>query len=124
MITSLKNRIIQIRIIIFVFTAVILTAIIHIVSYPPLLTPGITGDETGTYKGVAHITFHSIDELKINPVLSPEEVDRKISEMQETGEHNTIFHYGLRIYHDKPIETVTIRYSYFGIPLSHTLNVK
>ena len=42
MITSLKNRIIQIRIIIFVFTAVILTAIIHIVSYPPLLTPGIT----------------------------------------------------------------------------------
>ena len=33
--------------------------------------------------------------------------------MQETGEHNTIFHYG-KIYHDKPIETVTIRYSYFA----------
>lgn len=46
MITSLKNRIIQIRIIIFVFTAVILTAIIHIVSYQssPYLCVNFLGD--------------------------------------------------------------------------------
>ena len=71
-----------------------------------------------------HITFHDIGEYNIRPALSPEEASKKLDEIKRTGEKNTIFHYGLRIRHDKPIQSVTIKYSYFWIPLSHTRDIK
>lgn len=62
------------------------------------------------------VSFHDLKAYKVNPM--PIEKEMQIyEEIKETGERDRILHYGLMIYHDKPIESVTIEYSYLGIPL-------
>lgn len=59
-----------------------------------------------------NITFHSIEDLPIPPALTPEEK----KELAEQGNTTQPRHFGLRITHDKKIETISVQYTYFFIP--------
>lgn len=78
-------------------------------------------------KGFGHdtpeVTFHSIRAYKINSM--PIEKRRKIyNEIRESGKRDKILHYGLMINHNKPIESITLKYSYFGIPMQITQDIE
>jgi hypothetical protein len=60
------------------------------------------------------ITFHSINKYKIKPRLSGEEMQR----LDDENDNETIRHYGLKISLDKPIESVTVKYTYLLIPFT------
>jgi hypothetical protein len=60
------------------------------------------------------ITFHAINKYKIEPTLSPEEMQK----LNDNNDNQTIRHYGLKISHDKPIESVTVTYRYLLIPFT------
>jgi hypothetical protein len=66
------------------------------------------------------ITFHSIDQYKIEPKLSPKEMQK----LNDNNDNKTIRHYGLKINHDKPIESVTVKYRYLLVPFTLHKDVK
>lgn len=59
------------------------------------------------------ITFHNIDAYRIKPEPNREKREQLI----RMGERNTIFHYGLKVSHHNTVESITIKYRCFGIPL-------
>jgi len=70
------------------------------------------------------ITYHDLNAFLIKPEPSLEERDKIQSQQQQSGKKEHIFHYGVRVYPIKPLETITIKYSYLGIPLSITRDVR
>jgi hypothetical protein len=61
-----------------------------------------------------YISFHDITSLPIKQELSAE----RMNELFSTNDRSTIIHYGIRLWHNDPIDNVTIKYSYLGIPMS------
>lgn len=70
------------------------------------------------------ITYHDLNAFLIKPEHPLEERKRIWSQQQQSGKKEHIFHYGVRVYPIKPIETITIKYWYLGIPLSITTDVR
>ncbi|MDW7652406.1 MAG: hypothetical protein SCK29_13255 [Bacillota bacterium] len=68
-------------------------------------------------------SVHEIGEYKIKPLPSENETKRAWKEMNESGETNVIFGYTVRIINDRPVESVTIQYSYYGLPFQHTIEI-
>ena len=68
----------------------------------------------------SYISFHPITAYKIKPELSPKEMAKKVEALEVAGESEHIFYYGIRINHSDPVRTVTIKYSYLGIPFKLT----
>ncbi len=66
------------------------------------------------------ITFHKIDDYKINPEYSSKELKDIINKNDRTKS----LAYGLRIYYGKPIEKIIIKYTYLGIPFTYEIEVK
>lgn len=56
--------------------------------------------------------------------LNQEPNREKREQFIRTGERNTIFHYGLKVSHDKYVESITVKYRYFGIPLKFSQNTR
>lgn len=68
----------------------------------------------------SYITFHSINELEVQPELRAE----KLHELNEKGDSETIRHYGLRVIGNEVPEIITIIYKYLGILYSLDVDVQ
>jgi len=69
------------------------------------------------------ITFHGISEVKIQPELTGNKMDKAIQALL-AGERGHIFHYGIVINHASTVKTVTIKYSYLGMNFEHQRAVR
>jgi hypothetical protein len=66
------------------------------------------------------ISFHNIHEYDIEPKLSREEV----IQLDELDVRSTIRHYGLALDHCKKIDSVSVKYTYFGFPFSREIEIE
>ncbi|QWC23361.1 hypothetical protein KJK41_03005 [Bacillus haikouensis] len=66
------------------------------------------------------ISFHPIDEYEIEPKLNREEV----IELEELDNRSTIRHYGLAVDHCKKVDSVTVKYTYFGFPYKKEIKIE
>jgi hypothetical protein len=66
------------------------------------------------------ISFHSLDEYEIEPKLSREDA----IELEKLDIRSTIRHYGLVIDHCKKVDTITVKYTYFGFPYKKEIKIE
>ncbi|MCA1055923.1 hypothetical protein LCM10_13075 [Rossellomorea aquimaris] len=66
------------------------------------------------------VSFHSIDAYAIEPVLSREEV----IQLEDVNDRSTIRHYGVVVRHDERIDSVRVKYTYFGIPFVKEIKIE
>jgi hypothetical protein len=66
------------------------------------------------------ISFHNIHEYDIEPKLSREEV----IQLEELDIRSTIRHYGLALEHCKKIDSVSVKYTYFGFPFTREIEIE
>ncbi|GIP56726.1 hypothetical protein MKX50_10055 [Paenibacillus sp. FSL W8-0186] len=63
------------------------------------------------------VKFLEVNEEPISPSNSPQEIN------QTTQTSNSPIHYGVRLLNDEDVETVKIKYRYWGIPFERDIHL-
>lgn len=66
---------------------------------------------------VNSVKFLEVNEEPISPSNSPQEIN------QTTQTSNSPIHYGIRLLNDEDVETVKIKYRYWGIPFERDIHL-
>jgi hypothetical protein len=66
------------------------------------------------------ISFHDIHEYDIETMYSRVET----IQLEEQGNRSTIRHYGLALEHCKKIDSVIVKYTYFGFPFTKVIEIE
>lgn len=86
------------------------------ISYSGRLVQPVTGDPR---LDDPRTKFMKIDAVPIYPRLNPNEINAAIHRKD-----NIPIYYGIKMAYKEPIESITVKYTYFGLPVTKKINLE
>ncbi|GGI11657.1 hypothetical protein [Gottfriedia solisilvae] len=86
------------------------------ISYGGRLVQPVTDDPDDQW---GRIKFVKIDAVPVYPRLNPNEINEAIHRKD-----NTLIYYGIKMEYKEPIQSITVKYTYFGLPVTKKIKLE